>query len=69
MAEEEELETWAEAEDELREFVLDELDGYLEDEELEEELQGLDDGTPALCGAHGSSVQLPGLVGQLPLVL
>ena len=39
MAEEEELETWAEAEDELREFVLDELDGYLEDEELEEELE------------------------------
>ena len=39
IAEEEALETWEEAEDELREFVLDELDGYLEDEEVEEELE------------------------------
>ncbi|MFL2750453.1 MAG: PleD family two-component system response regulator [bacterium] len=38
-AAEEAIESWEEAEDELREFVLDELDGYLEDEEVEEELE------------------------------
>ncbi|MEE3122993.1 MAG: response regulator [SAR324 cluster bacterium] len=36
---EEEVESWSDDEDELREFMLDELEGYLDDEEVKEQLE------------------------------
>ena len=40
---EEEVESWSDDEDELREFMLDELEGYLDDEEFEEDDDWEDD--------------------------
>ena len=65
---EEEVESWSDDEDELREFMLDELEGYLDDEEVEEQLEKELEAEETLIQEPAISMEAPAssALGEVP---